>query len=542
MKTKNPSLYERKGVPDMDNTGFAETFSNEYLQKVFYFCLKKTSDVHQAEDLCQDIALNVLTELRRGTVIDNFPAWVWRIARSRYGVWADRKHRQNENVINSDISELDVPGDGDVLSDVIQNEQLALLRRELSFISSEYRQLLVAYYINGQRIRVISENSGIPEGTVMRRLYNARNMLKEGMSMAREFGKRSYDPEDISFVGSGNHTSGLPDKVIHRKIPKNILCEAHNNPSTAEELAMELGIALPYMEEEVEILYNAELLKKVGKDKYITNFFIVPAECQNKCFEYCCEFAEENYANIWELAGMIAKKAKEKGVTFGDYTDEDIQMFFALELENELETDYDHCRYKEFKRKDGGSWGIIGFEQKGIAHRLDGEWFNGNSCGKGDLQWAGFQTNDSARIFTEHRYKNDVPDNMYLSLMKGIAEGRTDFSDTENKLVEELINQGFCVKRGGKAYINAVTYTRALCDEIVGFMKGTKQYKALEQNAAKLDSTVYESVKKYANPYIEEDIGYYGYMNMKVREILARLLHDKGCYKGKSGQFCEFVY
>lgn len=528
----------------MDNEKYAEIFSSEYLQKVFYFCLKKTSDVHQAEDLCQDIALNVLTELKRGAGVDNFPAWVWRIARSRYSVWADRKHRQNENVINSDISELDLPGEGDVLSDVIKKEQLALLRRELSFISSEYRQLLVAYYINGQKIRVISENGGIPEGTVMRRLYNARNMLKEGMSMAREFGKRSYDPEDISFVGSGNHTSGLPDKVIHRKIPKNILCEAHNNPSTAEELAMELGIALPYMEEEVEILYNAELLKKVGKDKYITNFFIAPAECQNECFEYCCEFAEENYANIWELAGMIAKKAKEKGVTFGDYSDEDIKMFFALEIEKMLADGTKYCKYKEFKRGDGGTWGVIGFEQKGVVCRLNGEWFNNNLNLTNDLKiiWGGFQTNSSATVFTKARYAYDYPASDNLPLLKRVAEGKDDFSDTENWMIDRLIKHKVCIRDGGKLQVNAVTYTEALKEEVVGFMKGTDQYKTLQQNAERLDKSIYDTVKKYANPYIEEDLGYYGYMNMRVREILARLLYDKGCYQGHYGQFCEFVY
>lgn len=520
----------------------AELFVDEYLEKIFYFCLKKTSDPHRAEELSADIALNVLRELNKGTVIENFPAWVWRIARSRYSVWADRKRRQNESFVNADISELEYADDRDVVEDVIKKEQLSLLRRELAFISADYRVLLVAYYIDGVRIKKISEKTGIPEGTIMRRLHDARNKLKEGMNMAREFGKRSYDPEDISFIGSGNHTSGLPDKVIHRKIPKNILCEAHNNPSTVDELAMELGIAAPYMEEEVEILYNAELLKKVGKDKYITSFFITPAECSNECFELCCKFAEENYANIWELAGITAEKAKEKGVTFGDYSDEDIKMFFAFEIEKMQADGTKYCKYKEFKRGDGGTWGVIGFEQKGVVCRLNSEWFNGNGCGKGDLQWAGFQTNDSARIFTEHRYKNDVPDNMYLSLMKGIAEGRTDFSDTENKLVEELINQGFCVKRGGKAYINAVTYTQALCDEIVDFIKGTDQYKTLQQNAERLDKSIYDTVKKYANPYIEEDLGYYGYMNTRAREILARLLYDKGCYQDHYGQFCEFIY
>lgn len=528
----------------MDNTARTELFVSEYLQKIFYFCLKKTSDTHQAEELSQDIALNVLTELNKGVEIDNFPAWVWRIARSRYSVWVDRKHKYNEAFINSDISELEVADEYDVAENVIKKEQLSLLRRELAFVSAEYRVLLVAYYIDGVKIKKISDSTGIPEGTVMRRLYEARNKLKEGMNMAREFGKRSYDPEDISFIGSGNHTSGLPDKVIYRKIPKNILCEAHNNPSTTDELAIELGIAAPYMEEEVEILYNAELLKKVGKNRYITSFFITPAECSNECSELRCRFAEENYANIWELAGITAEKAKEKGVTFGGYGEEDIQMFFALEIERILSGGTKYCGYKEFKRGDGGSWGVIGFEQKGVVCRLKSEWFNNNSNMTADLKinWGGFQTNGSAEVFTKARYAYDCPASDNLPLLKRIAESKNDFSDTENEIIDKLIKHKICIRDGGKLQVNAVTYTGTLKDEIVGFMKGTEQYRTLEQNEAKLDKAIYDAVKKYANPYIEEDLGYYGYMNMRVREIIARLLYDKGCYHGNSGQFCELIY
>ena len=108
----------------MGDKARTDLFVSEYFQKIFYFCLKKTSDTRQAEELSQDIAVNVLTELNKGTEIDNFPAWVWRIARSRYSVWADRKHKYNETFINSDISELDAADEDDVEENVIKNEQL----------------------------------------------------------------------------------------------------------------------------------------------------------------------------------------------------------------------------------------------------------------------------------------------------------------------------------------------------------------------------------------------------------------------------------
>ena len=35
-------------------------FADNYMEKVFYFCLKKTGDRLEAKDLVQDIALNII--------------------------------------------------------------------------------------------------------------------------------------------------------------------------------------------------------------------------------------------------------------------------------------------------------------------------------------------------------------------------------------------------------------------------------------------------------------------------------------------------
>ncbi len=57
--------------------------SENYMGKIFYFCLRKTGDEYSAEDLTQDIALSVLSELRRGVIPYSFSAYVWQIARNR---------------------------------------------------------------------------------------------------------------------------------------------------------------------------------------------------------------------------------------------------------------------------------------------------------------------------------------------------------------------------------------------------------------------------------------------------------------------------
>ena len=256
-------------------------FAENYMEKLFYFSLKKTGNQMEAEDLTQDIALQIITALNKGTIPASFPAWVWQIARNRYSVWAKEKHYRNESVTGSDIGDYVIPDESEnILDELIHTEQMALLRRELAFIKSDYRNIVVAYYIENKNVREIAESLSLPTNTVKSRLLRAREILKEGMDMAREFGKRSYHPEQIAFVQSGKDgKKGQPWSIITHLLYKNIFLETYENPQTAEELSLELGIALPYMEDELEFLVREQLLTK-SDHKYQTAFQIISREAQ----------------------------------------------------------------------------------------------------------------------------------------------------------------------------------------------------------------------------------------------------------------------
>ena len=53
-----------------------EIYSRDYMEKVFYFCLRRTGDAYEAEDLTSDISLSILSALRGGAIPRHFPAWV----------------------------------------------------------------------------------------------------------------------------------------------------------------------------------------------------------------------------------------------------------------------------------------------------------------------------------------------------------------------------------------------------------------------------------------------------------------------------------
>ena len=340
-------------------------FAESYMEKLFYFCLKKTGSHIEAEDLTQDIALQIITALNKGTIPTSFSAWVWQIARNRYSVWAKAKHNLNESVTGSDISDYEIEDESEnFLEKQIHTEQMALLRRELAFIKSDYRNIIVAYYIENKNVREIAESLSLPTNTVKSRLLRARQILKEGMDMAREFGKRSYNPEEIFFSKSGRDgKKGQPWTIVNHMLYKNIFLEAYENPQTAEELSLELGVALPYMENELEYLVREQLLTKV-ENKYQTAFPIISRVEQRKKYESHIKVQKALTGKLCELIDTYIGEDGSK-VDFGYIGYENAKWALivrAFDYLQRLHNDDENVKAAYPQRPDDGAWVLTGFE------------------------------------------------------------------------------------------------------------------------------------------------------------------------------------
>ncbi len=366
----------------------SEEFTKNYMEKLFYFCLKKTGSTEEAEDLASDITVNILSAIRKGVVPESFSAWVWRVARNRYAAWAKRKHISNETVSGADIEEFELPVDFSLEASLIEREEIELLRRELAFISRSYRDILLAYYVEDRSIKDIAASLSRPEGTVKSDLFRARKILKEGMNMARTFGIKSYKPEDIDFAASGHH-DGKPWEATRRKIPKNILIHASNNPCTIEELSIELGIATPYMEEEVALLEKITLLKKID-DKYITNFFIVDKEAKLAEYAAMRKSSKERSEMLDTIISDILPEMRSLGIAKNSMSDNDIKWWAVIHavdfiIEKNVKGFHIYCPEMH---TNGDNWGFVGYENKEscLPERIRmGQ--NGSGNGK-DMFWA----------------------------------------------------------------------------------------------------------------------------------------------------------
>ena len=495
-------------------------FAENYMEKLFYFCLKKTGNNIEAEDLTQDIALQIITALNKNMIPTSFSAWIWQIARNRYSVWAKEKHSRNESVTGSDISDYEIEDESEnILDEMIHTEQMALLRRELAFIKSDYRNIVVAYYIENKSVRDIATSLSISISAVQQRLHRARIILKEGMNMAREFGKLSYNPENISFINNGLHGANHePWNYISRSLCKNILLAAYRNPATAEELAMEVGVALPYMEEELSALVDATLMKKSG-NKYETNFFIVSADAQEKIYAHLRGIVPELTKAVFDTMEYNIEWSNENAPEWHEGYQSYEDMKWALLMIEADNVYFDTLKPFNKNAKDvpnigpwghtirpnGGEWDLLGME----SHNGDEPDFVGLS---------GCVSNPNEKdlpeiMFRQFRYKycglekRTPPVLTYADgqAMVAVAEGKS--AEVDSAILKRLESYGY-IKKTDDGYIPAIMVmhknkSRKMPKEI------REQFESLRRKATEIATRHYlfcrEQIYKEIPEFLKED-------------------------------------
>ncbi len=516
-----------------DQNRLAEEYARDYMGKIFYYCLRKTGDSHEAEDLASDITLQILTALHEGVEILNFPAWVWQIARNRYALWAktNRRRGENESFIDPDDPETEniLTAGGyntspSVAEEYAHNEEMAVLRRELAFLGRDYREVVVAYYIEDRSVGDIARALGQPEGTVKSRLFRSRNLLKEGMKMAREFGPKSYKPEEVRFVSSGCQDSGLPNSAVQRMLPKNILLEAGNNPSTAEELSVAVGVAMPYMEEEIAALVDAGLLKAVG-NRYVTNFFIESRDLQvtirNELILMTREWAER-YDTVMEKAIPIYRAGCFVPESM---TDGEMKWYLALEL---LDQCVRGCKGHTYEfpvkhKHPNDSWGFIGYEGEGIEE----EWFVGQS---GTVVGSQFWSYQIGKWDMWNRAATWSSPTIKLIGEMIMTDKRVDtLSPTEKEIFDRRNPYTFSVSEDSKVVPNIITFRGEEKEDIRAKITALPEYASLQEAAQTVFDRMVALLRREGHAVLEDQLPYCASSNLwKIRSILLDAMVDKG--------------
>ena len=359
------------------------------MDKVFFYCIKRVKNKVDAEDLTQDILLDVIININKGIRIENFDYYLWQICKNHYSKYIARKVKDRAHL--SFVEENEEPGpELSSLDKLINSEKIAMINASIKLLSKDYSEILYAYYVEDRTLSFIANEMNLPLGTVKRRLFDIRNKLKEYLKMERLNGKKAFVPKEYETHRSGG-ASINPEDYTNGLIQQNLLLHSYGNPCTLEDYAMEMGISLPYIKNIVKTLEDVTLLIKDEKGRYLTNFIMVDKTTDYKVLKLIKQRADEYTKLLIEYCKKHFSEWKEL-VNNNLLDDNKLMWSYLFNVNRKVET-LDCTKEETLKnmRKhshvvEGGSWDFNMSE----VYESDFNNFYINECGNRGIVIQGF--------------------------------------------------------------------------------------------------------------------------------------------------------
>ena len=160
-----------------DPAGF-EALVRQYRREAFGHALALLGNAEDAADACQTCFARAFAALPGLAALDRFYPWFYRILRNFcLNQLARRRIREREadavRYQEENRRESDRP---DLL--YVQNDEQRQVQEALAALTPEHREILCMKYFQQARYHRIAATLGIPEGTVMSRLYHARRAFR----------------------------------------------------------------------------------------------------------------------------------------------------------------------------------------------------------------------------------------------------------------------------------------------------------------------------------------------------------------------------
>ena len=151
----------------------------EYIDSLYNLALRMTQHKQDAEDLTQEAVLRAyrfLTKFEEGT---NFKAWIMAILRNVFINEYRRKTKEPQKIEFEKVEDfITIPEISGVQEEIFTEN----IKSSIDKLPEELRTTIILFYAEGFSYKEIAKIMDVPVGTVMSRLYTARQALKRQLS------------------------------------------------------------------------------------------------------------------------------------------------------------------------------------------------------------------------------------------------------------------------------------------------------------------------------------------------------------------------
>ncbi|MBQ8408708.1 MAG: sigma-70 family RNA polymerase sigma factor [Clostridia bacterium] len=438
----------------------ASELLSENLTAIYGYAFSKLYNKDKVDDLASEIVYEIIISARNLQNEEAFWGFAWKIAENTFR----RFIRKNEiaaktvELTEENLSMQDLSPEQEYIQKETEGEEIYLLRRELSLLKKTHREVCVAYYVDNKSCSQIAKEQNISVEMVKYHLFKTRKLLKEGIGMTRTLGEKSYNPGTfrLDFWGDQNKYFDLFD----RKLPGSIVLAAYYEAMTAEALSMELGVSMPYLEEEIEILEKAGVLKKAG-EKYQTNIVILTDAYEKEFVKNTSAIYVDVAKSVFDEVQKLLPQIRALDFNGNDYDDN--RLLFGI-LNLAFMTAYVLTK----ERAPLGSPNKLPLGCNGWIFGYDNDYANHHFCGITMQTW----NNDGTAWFSAENYRATKKAQMYEhSWFKYKAEALCDAIlhkevNEENHTVPWLIENNFITCKDNKLSANFLVFDNAVFEII----------------------------------------------------------------------------
>ena len=173
---------------EVDNKDKLESFfeAEYHLLKAYVNSRIKASSDWEAEDIIQDVALKLFSGAERYSPINNVAGFVYHSIKNKIiDVMRKKKNLRSEHESEDKLSEyveLIYGNSANAYSEQLKDE----LKTTILNLKEPYRDIIIAVDFEGYTYKEISQETGIPEGTLMSRRHRALSQLFQQLESKKE--------------------------------------------------------------------------------------------------------------------------------------------------------------------------------------------------------------------------------------------------------------------------------------------------------------------------------------------------------------------
>jgi len=318
--------------------------------------------------------------------------------------------------------------------------------------------------------------------------------------MERNLGEQSYNPRKLQLLFWGNGINRYYH-LCDSRVSQNILFACYNDKLTPEQISLEIGVALPYMEDQLKVLLEYDLLKQDGNRCY-TNIPLFTKELT-------VEVNQKTVGLRGGIADLVEQTLNEReadiravGFAGADMERGSLRWQIGCILLYQAVVDKLQARVQPVYPVDKFGtecfvWGAESFEEDSWGRGFGFGISNMSNAAKDRLQFMDFPVNGE---MVHHYFSGrQSAANVFLDIARG---NTAHFSENDRAVTADMVKQGYVVSEAGKLCVSAPVFTQAQFEGLLQLLEEPAE--AIAGKAEAMMDTVAQILKNHMPTHLKK--------------------------------------